>query len=408
VSKVDSTNVTILLENLDVLAIDDVRKLQEGQDWQARGWRKVATTSFTRMEAALNSGAGEIAQCFKISNELIQVTLCEDSLVTLVDLLGYVADSKDDQALDQLRERLEETEPSRTQDGASTALPLTKSNLQALAAQLKEHTEELSNPAEDESELFYSAVSMAEPPTTASHSTSSPPDPSPTTSASRRSLNAPTPDVEYLDEDALMARSWSSSPHQQPLHRVASTDSMTLSERLRLEPASPGASEGDPVSEARRASKQFGRPINLNASLDEGALAAALGEALKSPENTPAPRGSSLPIAFLGQEDYFASDQPRQATASVAIPEGPNARTVSHEIASIIDTPWQGESGSPTRAYELTPGPDIQEDTSTPPTHTMTVLPKSLTNAVRFLDGDIDVMPNFFKLPADQLEKELE
>jgi hypothetical protein len=416
VSKVDATNVTILLENLDVLAIDDVRKLQEGQDWQARGWRKIATTSFTRMEAALNSGAEEIAQCFKISNELIQVTLCEDSLVTLVDLMSYIVGSKDDEALEELRKQLDKVDRPSTEEGTGTALPLTRSNLQALAAQLNEHDDELSTPTEDQSELFYSAVSMgpAEPIVSGSTSLSaaSQLDPSPIATTSRRSRNVPTPEVEYLDEEALIERSWTSSPHEPSLRRVASTDSLTVSERLRLETRSPSTPTGEDASVAppQPTSKQFGRPIMLDSSLDEVAVAAALGDALLSPTGTPTPPTSrqrtTLPDVLLGQEDYFMAAQSQQAATITVSPEGPGG--VSTEMASIIDTHWDGESGSPTRTYEMEPGPNIQEETSTPPTHTMTVLPESLTNAVRFLDGDIEVMPNFFKLPADQMEKELE
>eukprot|EP00045_Choanoeca_perplexa_P016682 m.227847 g.227847 ORF g.227847 m.227847 type:complete len:1950 (+) comp17330_c0_seq1:197-6046(+) len=410
VSKVDATNVTILLENMDVLAVDDVRKLQEGQDWQARGWRKIATTSFTRVETALNSAASEIAQSFKISNELIQVSLCEDSLVTVVDLMSYIVGSKDDVALEELRQLLAEADRPTGEDGVPATLPLTKSNLQALAAQLQEQAEELAPSSSDEqSELFYSAVSMAQhsPLPPESPATPSPTTPLPEMATSRRSRGAPTPEVEYLDDvNGIAMRSWASSPHEaQPvLHRVASTDSLTLAERERMEALSPTASTTQNTASEGAATMQFGQPMTLNAALSETAVAAALGDALLSPVSTRAPQ--TLPTSLVGEEDYFNKDVSHQ-TVAVTVPSSPE-RTVSSELASIIHDSWSGDSSSPTRAYELIPAPAIEAETSTPPTHTTTVLPTKVTEKVRLLDGDIDVVPNFFKLPSDQMEKELE
>ncbi|EDQ91214.1 uncharacterized protein MONBRDRAFT_36138 [Monosiga brevicollis MX1] len=96
------TVVSILLEEISVLAIDDVRKLQRGQDWQARGWRKLAFTTYTRLDLRLSDVSGEIAQDFGITNELLSVYVCADSLPTLVELLSGAVGGDDEYLAEQV------------------------------------------------------------------------------------------------------------------------------------------------------------------------------------------------------------------------------------------------------------------------------------------------------------------
>lgn len=94
---VSGTPVTVFtfdFDDLELLLIDNRKKLKEKPNWHAQGWRSVANAKDMRLGLKLSDQLSETGLIVTLTNRDLELTTCADSFATLLLLADVLVDDK--------------------------------------------------------------------------------------------------------------------------------------------------------------------------------------------------------------------------------------------------------------------------------------------------------------------------
>jgi hypothetical protein len=315
VSGTPLTVFTFDFDDLELLLIDNRKKLKEKPHWHAQGWRSVANAKDMRLGLEISDQLSETGLVVTLTNRNLELTTCADSFATLLLLADVLVDDKLPGAKGETQAHIRRS---------ATVNPGT-----ATAARQMEHEH-----------VYVPSSSEGQGPTTAS--------------AASPVQQADTPQDERSDTETLRLTPATLAAH----------NSLLLAAERSGKPDMRG--QESPIPEESEGRSQAGDDEDEFHSADEGEAAGSESGSGADDDAGPGAdlaRSMSVPSAFSEGKSCASTGF---TAAGAPTPRGPLSPSVSREMSEAMAS-WQREETPPGSPQAVVAKPllgnlDLEED----------------------------------------------